>query len=124
MKKVLLYGIGSFQNRGVEAIIKSTIDQMDESYEIKAATLYNSYNSKKYSNKIKEYVPHISSNSKISDTYTNDRNKLKRIQKELLEENMNEEEFALISDNSDKQIEFKFKILEFFNDVGLITAKK
>ena len=46
MKKVLLYGIGSFQNRGVEAIIKSTIDQMDESYEVKAATLYNYYNSK------------------------------------------------------------------------------
>lgn len=100
MKKVLLYGIGSFQNRGVEAIIKSTIDQMDESYEIKAATLYNSYNSKKYSNKIKEYVPHISSNSKISDTYTNDRNKLKRIQKELLEEiNNNDICISLGGDN-------------------------
>lgn len=100
MKKVLLYGIGSFQNRGVEAIIKSTIDQMDESYEVKAATLYNYYNSKKYSNKIKEYVPHISSNSKISDTYTNDRNKLKRIQKELLEEiNNNDICISLGGDN-------------------------
>mgnify|MGYP001860935791 FL=1 len=44
--------------------------------------------------------------------------------KELLEKNMNEEEFALISDNSDNQIKFKFKLLEFFNNVGLITAKK
>ena len=44
--------------------------------------------------------------------------------KELLEKNMNEEEFALISDNSDNQIKFKLKLLEFLNNVGLITAKK
>ena len=44
--------------------------------------------------------------------------------KEVLKENMSEEEFALISDDSDSQIQFKFKLLEFFNDVGLLTAKK
>ena len=44
--------------------------------------------------------------------------------KELLEENMNEEEFALISSNSDSKIQFKFKLLELFNASGLITAKK
>ena len=91
MKKVLLYGIGSFQNRGVEAIIKSTIDQIGEEYIIDAATLYNSYNEKKYNNKIKKYIPHISSNNKISDTYTDDRKKLRKIQKELLEEIKNED---------------------------------
>ena len=44
--------------------------------------------------------------------------------KELLKESLNEEEFTLISDNSDEKIHFKFKLLEFFNKNGLITAKK
>ena len=44
--------------------------------------------------------------------------------KELIEENLNEEEFALVSDNSNGEIQFKFKLLEFFNKNGMITAKK
>ena len=41
-----------------------------------------------------------------------------------LENNLSEEEFALISDKSSDEIQFKFKLLEFFNYSGLITAKK
>lgn len=44
--------------------------------------------------------------------------------KQLLENNMSEEEFALVSDNSNSELQFKFKLLEFFNNNGLITAKK
>ncbi|MEE0865565.1 MAG: stage II sporulation protein R [Clostridia bacterium] len=44
--------------------------------------------------------------------------------KENLQNNMTEEEYALISDDSSPDIKFKFKILEFFNQNGLITAKK
>ena len=44
--------------------------------------------------------------------------------KEILKDNMDTEEFALVSDNSDTQIKFKFKLLEFFTNSGLITAKK
>lgn len=44
--------------------------------------------------------------------------------KELLANNLSEEEFALVSDSSDSEIQFKFKLLEFFNQNGLITAKK
>lgn len=44
--------------------------------------------------------------------------------KELLENNLSEEEFALVSDNSNSELQFKFKLLEFFNNNGLITAKK
>lgn len=44
--------------------------------------------------------------------------------KEVLEDNLSEEEFALVSDNDDLKIKFKFKLLEFFNQNGLITAKK
>ncbi len=44
--------------------------------------------------------------------------------KEELEENLSDEEYALISDDSDIAIQFKFKILEFFNENGFITARK
>ena len=44
--------------------------------------------------------------------------------KETLQKNLSEEEFALISDKSNSEIKFKFKLLEFFNNNGLITAKK
>lgn len=44
--------------------------------------------------------------------------------KELMESSLSEEEFALVSDKSDNEIQFKFKLLEFFTNSGLITAKK
>lgn len=44
--------------------------------------------------------------------------------KELMENNLTEEEFALVSDQSNNEIQFKFKLLEFFANTGLITAKK
>ena len=44
--------------------------------------------------------------------------------KELIENNLSEEEFALVSDKTSSEIQFKFKILEFFSRFGLTTAKK
>ena len=44
--------------------------------------------------------------------------------KEQLENNLSEEEYALVSEDSDVKIQFKFKILEFFNENGFITARK
>lgn len=44
--------------------------------------------------------------------------------KETLENNLSDEEFALVSNDSEPQIQFKFKLLEFFNENGFITAKK
>ncbi len=44
--------------------------------------------------------------------------------KEILKENMTEEDFALISENgSNNKISFKFKLLEFFGANGFMTAK-
>ena len=43
--------------------------------------------------------------------------------KENLQENMSDEDYALISDNDTPEIKFKFKLLEFFTNSGLITAK-
>ena len=44
--------------------------------------------------------------------------------KELIKNNLSEEEFALVSNNSSKDIKFKFKLLELFTNTGIITAKK
>ena len=44
--------------------------------------------------------------------------------KEQLEDSLSEEEYALVSEDSDFKIQFKFKILEFFNNNGFITARK
>ena len=44
--------------------------------------------------------------------------------KELMQDNLTEEEFELISDQNSGEIQFKFKLLEFLNKNGLITAKK
>ena len=43
--------------------------------------------------------------------------------KKELQNNLSEEEFALISDNQSSNIQFKFKLLEYFTDNGIITAK-
>ena len=39
-------------------------------------------------------------------------------------DNLSEEEFALVSEKSDPKIQFKFKLLEFFTGNGITTAKK
>lgn len=44
--------------------------------------------------------------------------------KELMEDNLTKEEFALVSEDANSNIKFKFKLLEFFANTGLITAKK
>ncbi len=44
--------------------------------------------------------------------------------KEILQGNLSEEEYTLISDNSNSEVKFKFKLVEFFADNGLLTAKK
>lgn len=44
--------------------------------------------------------------------------------KEVMKENLSEEEYALVSDDSSTEINFKFKLLEFFTNSGFITAKK
>ena len=43
--------------------------------------------------------------------------------KEDLQNVLSDEEYSLISDSSDYGIQFKFKILEFFTNSGIFTAK-
>lgn len=44
--------------------------------------------------------------------------------KELLEDELGTEEFALISDKADSNVRFKFKLLEIFSSSNLVTSKK
>ena len=44
--------------------------------------------------------------------------------KENLEENLSDEGYKIVSDSDNSNIAFKFKIIEFFENTGLITAKK
>lgn len=43
--------------------------------------------------------------------------------KETLKENLNEEEYQIISDTDNPSINFKFKLIEFFTQNNLLTAK-
>jgi len=53
-----------------------------------------------------------------------DSNYLSDSSKEQLNENMSDEAYELVSDNSSSEIKFKFKILEFFANNSIFTAKK
>ena len=44
--------------------------------------------------------------------------------KETFKDNLSAEEYALISDSDDVGIKFKFKIVEFFKNVKILTASK
>ena len=44
--------------------------------------------------------------------------------KETLKDNLSTEEYALISDSNNTVINFKFKIIEFFKNVKILTASK
>lgn len=43
--------------------------------------------------------------------------------KEELQNVLSDEEYSIISDNSNYEMKFKFKLLEFFTNSGLLTAK-
>ena len=42
---------------------------------------------------------------------------------EELQNVLSNEEYSIISDNSNSEIKFKFKLIEFFTNNGLLTAK-
>lgn len=44
--------------------------------------------------------------------------------KETLQDNLSHEEYGIISDTSNTGYSFKFKIIEFFQNAGLFTAKR
>ena len=57
-KKILLYGVGSFKNKGCEALVKSTIDQIDDKTEIVIATFDYENDKNAYKDRVKYFVNH------------------------------------------------------------------
>ena len=57
MKNILIYGVGTFKNRGVEAIVNSTINQIPKDYNLSIASFDLDYNKKHYSDRV-NYVEH------------------------------------------------------------------
>lgn len=58
MKKILLYGIGSYKNRGVEAIVQSALNQLPKDTKIDVASYDINYNKTKYKDKVNKYINH------------------------------------------------------------------
>ncbi|MBR3146488.1 MAG: Coenzyme F420 hydrogenase/dehydrogenase, beta subunit C-terminal domain [Bacilli bacterium] len=76
-KKILIYGVSTYKNRGVEAIVNSTLNQIDTSkYDISIASYDLSYNTKFYKDKVK-YIDHYKINNlteeekKLEEKYYN-----------------------------------------------------
>ena len=44
--------------------------------------------------------------------------------KETMKENLNEEEYALISNQDSSTVQFKFKLIEWLQNTNILTAKK
>ena len=57
-KKILIYGIGSLQNRGCEALVDSTIKQIGEEYSIVGATFDYEHDKEMYKDRIKKFINH------------------------------------------------------------------
>ena len=57
-KKILIYGIGSLQNRGCEALVDSTIKQIGEEYSIVGATFDYEHDKDMYKDRIKKFINH------------------------------------------------------------------
>lgn len=62
VKKILLYGIGSLQNRGCEALVNSTITQIDPKVEIVAASFDYDHDKDMYKDRIDYFVNHHKQN--------------------------------------------------------------
>lgn len=58
MKKILIYGIGSLKNNGCEALVDSTINQINDCEEIVAATFDYEHDKNIKKEKINRYINH------------------------------------------------------------------
>ncbi len=74
MKKILLYGVGSYKNRGVEALIKTTLDLLAGN-DITIATFDYDYNKNFYNDKA-HYIKHRVTDSELNEKETEKLNNL------------------------------------------------
>ena len=62
MKKILIYGIGSLKNRGCEALVNSSIYQIDPKVELSVATFNYKEDKNMFKDRIKKTVNHYKNN--------------------------------------------------------------
>lgn len=68
-KKILLYGVGTYKNRGVEAIIQSTLNQINEKdYDLTIASHDHDYNRHYYNDKITKYIKHYRKSNELTES--------------------------------------------------------
>lgn len=68
-KNVLIYGISTYKNRGVEAIVNSTINQIDNhKYNISVASIDYEYNKGFYNEKINKQIKHYYKSDELTET--------------------------------------------------------
>lgn len=75
-KNILIYGIGSYKNRGVEAIVQSILNQVIIPSKIGVACYDIDYNKNKYNKQIYEYINHRIGYNQISEEERNKVDKL------------------------------------------------
>ncbi len=68
-KKILLYGVDTYKNKGVEAIVQSTIKQIDKKdYVISLASHDHEYNQNFYTDRIKKYIKHYKKSNELTES--------------------------------------------------------
>lgn len=66
-KRILFYGVGTFKNRGVEALVQSTLKQIDKSkYDVSVATFDYDLNKDFYAGKVK-YIKHYKKSDELDE---------------------------------------------------------
>lgn len=77
-KKVLLYGVGTFKNKGVEAIINSTMSQIDSNkFEVSIASHDYDYNKNLYTNV--NHIKHYYKSDELTEEEQNEEKHYKEI---------------------------------------------
>lgn len=77
-KKVLLYGVGTFKNKGVEAIINSTMSQIDsDKFEVSIASHDYNYNKNLYTNV--NHIKHYYKSDELTEEEQNEEKHYKEI---------------------------------------------
>ena len=67
-QKILLYGVGTFKNKGVEAIINSTLNQIDKNkYEIAMASHDYTHNQNYYNDRVYKHIKHYKKNDELTE---------------------------------------------------------
>ncbi len=88
-KRILFYGVGTFKNRGVEALVQSTLKQIDKSkYDVSVATFDYDLNKNFYAGKVK-YIKHYKKSDELDE---ND----KKLEEQYKKEEFDYDKFELL----------------------------